>query len=40
MDIGHKERVLKAEAAMEDAVAEDARAHGEVPSGSGGFVSQ
>ena len=40
MDIGHKERVLKAEAAMEDAVAEDARAHGEEPGGSGGFVSQ
>jgi hypothetical protein len=40
MDIGHKERVLKAEAAMEDAVAEEARAHGEEPSGSGGFVSQ
>ena len=40
MDIGHKERVLKAEAAMEDAVADEARARGEEPQGSGGFVSQ
>jgi hypothetical protein len=40
MDIGHKERVIKAEAAMEDAVADEARAHGEAPKGSGGYVSQ
>lgn len=40
MDIGHKETVLAAEAAMEDAIAEEAAARGEKPSGSGGFVSQ
>jgi hypothetical protein len=39
MDIGHKERVLVAEAAMEDAAAKEARAAGKDPSGSGGFIS-
>lgn len=39
MDIAHKEKTLVAEAAMEDAAAEEARARGEEPKGSGGFVS-
>lgn len=40
MDLGHKETVLMAEAAMEDKMAERAAQAGEQPSGSGGFVSQ
>jgi hypothetical protein len=39
MDIAHKEKSMVAEAAMEDAAAEEARARGEEPKGSGGFVS-
>lgn len=40
MDIDHKSKVLVAEAAMEEELAKEARAAGEKPSGSGGFVSQ
>jgi hypothetical protein len=39
MEIGHKERVFAAEAAMEERRAADARAKGEEPRGSGGFIS-
>ena len=40
MKIGHKERVVAAEAAMEDRLARQARSRGESPRGSGGYVSQ
>jgi hypothetical protein len=40
MKIGHKERVVAAEAAMEERLAERARSRGEKPQGSGGYVSQ
>lgn len=40
MKIAHKERVVAAEAAMEDEISAEARARGEQPKGSGGFVSQ
>lgn len=40
LDLGHKERMLMAEAAMEDEMAENAAKRGQQPKGSGGFVSQ
>lgn len=40
MRIGHKERVVAAEAAMEDMLAAEARQRGEAPRGSGGFISR
>lgn len=40
MDLDHKDKQLLAEAAMEDALAEEAKEAGREPSGSGGLVSQ
>lgn len=39
IDIDHKERLFTAEAAIEARNAQDARAHGEQPQGSGGYIS-
>jgi hypothetical protein len=39
MEIQHKERVFTAEAALEERRTREARAHGEKPAGSGGYIN-
>lgn len=39
LDLGSRERIFAAEAAVEQRNADDARAHGEEPRGSGGYIS-